>query len=900
MTYIIEEDSLAHYGVLRRSGRYPWGSGGPEYASNEGFINWTNSLKKQGLSELEIAKTIGATITELRAAKSIAKNEKKQADINMVQKLADKGYSNVAIGQRLGIPESTVRSLRAPGAKDKADILTSTANMLKDQVELKKFIDVGRGVENHIGVSENTLKNAVAVLQEQGYEVHTIPVPQLGTNNKTNVKVLAPPGTTWGDVKRGQDNIQQIIAYSEDHGRTYFGSQGWQPPLNINSNRIGIRYDEDGGSKADGVIYVRPGVKDVSIGGSSYAQVRIAVDGTHYLKGMAMYKTDLPDGVDLVFNTNKSNTGNKLDAMKPLERKTDGTVDLDNPFGANLSRQILEKDADGNDRVTSAMNIVNEEGKWSTWSRTLSSQMLSKQSPSLAKEQLEMTYKQRKEEYDRISELTNPAVKKKLLVAFGDGTDAAAVKLDAAAIPRTHGHHVILPIDTMPPTQIYAPNYRDGERVVLIRHPHGGTFEIPELVVNNKHAEARKLLGTARDAVGIHYSVAERLSGADFDGDTVLVIPNDSNRVKTTPALDGLKGFDPKHLYKKYDGMKVMSAAEKQNQMGKITNLIADMTIKGASTEELARAVKHSMVVIDAEKHELNYKQSAIDNGINQLKAKYQSSARGGSSTLITRAGSPEKINDRQLRRASKGGGIDPTTGRRVYEDTGNGFKLPDGTFKPYQITVKRLSITDDANELLSGDHGTRIERIYADHSNKLKALANKARLESLSIPNVTLSKSAAKTYAPQVASLNNKLEIAKRHAPLERQAQIVANAVFKQRLIDNPDMDDERKKKVKFQVLTEARLRTGAKRTKFVVTQEEWNAIQAGAVSNSKLNAILDSADMDVIRKLATPRTPKLLNATRTNQAKLLLDSGYTRSQVADRLGVSLSTLDKAIGEET
>jgi hypothetical protein len=147
-----------------------------------------------------------------------------------------------------------------------------------------------------------------------------------------------------------------------------------------------------------------------------------------------------------------------------------------------------------------------------------------------------------------------------------------------------------------------------------VRYPHGGTFEMPELTVNNQNREARSILsdkvkGHARDAVGINSKVAARLSGADFDGDTVLVIPNDRRSVKTSAPLKELKDFDPQKRYPGYEGMKVMS--DKQKQMGDVSNLITDMTILGANPAEIARAVKHSMVVIDAEKHKLNYKQSA-------------------------------------------------------------------------------------------------------------------------------------------------------------------------------------------------------------------------------------------------------------------------------------------------
>jgi hypothetical protein len=94
--------------------------------------------------------------------------------------------------------------------------------------------------------------------------------------------------------------------------------------------------------------------------------------------------------------------------------------------------------------------------------------------------------------------------------------------------------------------------------------------------------------------------------------------------------------------------------------MGKVTNLIADMTVRGANSDELARAVKHSMVVIDAEKHNLDYKASERQNGILALKKKYQGvNEKGqlkGASTLITRATAREDVDRRKPRRAKEGG----------------------------------------------------------------------------------------------------------------------------------------------------------------------------------------------------------------------------------------------------
>jgi hypothetical protein len=881
---IPEEDYLAHYGILRKSGRYPWGSGGTQTERNRTFLGMVDDLRSQGMSEADVARGFGLTTTQLRAAKSIARTEERQADIAMAQRLKDKGYSNIAIGERMGKNESSVRALLAPGQKDKADVLQATSSMLKGQVDNKGLVDIGTGVEHHIGVSGTKLNTAVAMLQEQGYTVHYVKVEQLGTGQQTTIKVLAKPGVSYSEVYKNRANIKQVTDFSEDGGRSFLGLQ---PPISVSSKKVAVRYAEEGGADADGVIYVRPGVESLSLGKSRYAQVRIAVDGTHYLKGMAMYKKDLPDGVDLVFNTNKKNTGNKKDAMKAMKD------DPDNPFGA-VVRQIIKKGSDGKDKVTSAMNIVNEEGDWEGWSKSLSSQMLSKQSPSLAKNQLDMTYERRKQYLDEIMSLTNPAVRKKLLDSYSDDVDSAAVHLKANALPR-QGSHVILPVNSLKPNEIYAPNYRNGERVALVRYPHGGIFEIPELTVNNRHPTARALLGNAKDAVGINSKVAERLSGADFDGDTVLVIPNNNRRVKTAPALAGLKGFDPQRAYPGYDGMPRMTARTKAIEMGVVSNLITDMTIHGANTTELARAVRHSMVVIDAEKHNLNYKQSSIDNGIPQLKAKYQGSARSGASTLISRASAEVRVPERRPRPAAKGGAVDKATGKKVFEETGATYTNRNGQVVKKTIKSKRLAETDDAFSLSSG---TPIEKVYADHSNKLKALANTARKASVNTKGTPYSPSAKTAYSRQVASLDAKLNLALRNAPLERQAQVLANAVVSQKRRANPDMEPSEVKKLRSQALAEARTRTGAKKQRIILTDDEWNAIQSGAISNNKLNQILTHADLDQIKQLAAPKTNLLMSPAKQQRALAMIGSGYTQAEIADALGVSLTTLKTGISE--
>lgn len=892
MTTIEEDAYLAHYGVLRRSGRYPWGSGGPEYPSsnpdkrNKEFLDYVDELKAAGLSEPERAKAVGVSVAQLRAAKSVARNEYRLSQIIWAQQLKDKGMSNTAIGKKMGLNESSVRALLEPGAKDKADVLQTTANMLKAQVAEKTYLDVGTGQEHFADVSRQKLDAAISLLKEEGYETHTVKLQQPGTGFETQYKVLVPHGVTQRDVFLNRDKIQQIQSFSDDGGRTRYGLLD---PISVDPKRVGINYKEDGGAAADGVIYVRRGVDDLSLGGASYAQVRIRVGEDHYLKGMAIYKDDLPKGVDLQFNTNKKDTGNKFDALKSMRDK-DGNIDPDNPFGA-VVRQLVGRDGKGNEYLKSAMNIVNEEGDWAGWAESIASQVLSKQSPVLAKKQLDTTYDRRKREFDEISALTNPTVKRHLLEKFADGTDSAAVHLKAAALPRS-AWQVILPVPSIKDTEIYAPNFTNGERVALIRYPHGGTFEIPELTVNNRHPDSKRLLGSAKDAVGIHPKTAERLSGADFDGDTVLVIPNGSGKIRVSPALEGLKNFDPMS-YKIPDGSDVpkITPRRKQIEMGKVSNLITDMTLIGAPHEHLARAVRHSMVVIDSEKHGLNFKQSEKDNGIKALKAEYQGGANKGAATLISRAGSEARLPQRVTRPAAEGGKINKQTGEIEYVPTNR----MGANGKPRMEKHEKLAITKDARDLVS-EANTPMERVYADHSNRLKALANSARLEAVNTPNLKYSPTSNKAYAAEVKTLDAKLSLAYRNKPLERQALVIAGTTIKARRDANPNMDEATLKKVKAQALNEARRRTGSEKSKITPTPEEWAAIQAGAISDSKLTKILNNADIDAIRTLATPRTHTLVSSSDAARAKGMLARGFTRAEVAAQLGVSLSTLDRSM----
>lgn len=897
----MNNDELMHYGTPRHSGRYPWGSGENPYQSSTGFYGMAKQLKSDGMSDKEIAESFGMSTREYKSAYSNAKNEVRAANRAEALRLKDKGYSNTAIGQRMGVNESTVRSWMDEDIAERSSISKNTAKALKSAVDDKKYIDIGGGVENQMGISRTALDNAVKMLKDEGYTVHYIQTEQLGTGHKTSIKVLAPPDTTYSEVWNHKADIEFPGFHSEDKGRTI---DKIGKPVSISSKRIKINYAEEGGKDKDGVIELRRGVDDISLGKAKYAQVRIAVDGTHYLKGMAMYRDDMPDGVDIIFNTNKAKgtpmLGEKDNSvLKPMKK------DQDNPFGATIKGErelILAQryytDKNGK-RQQSALNIVNEEGDWNTWRKSLSSQMLSKQSPMLAKKQLKLAYDLKQDEFDSIMKLENPVIRQQLLDKFADGCDSAAVHLKAAGLPR-QASKVILPFPSMKENEVYAPSFRDGEEVVLIRYPHGGTFEIPRLKVNNKVPDAKKTLHNAQDAIGINAKVAERLSGADFDGDTVLVIPTSTAKIKTSKPLDGLKDFDPQRDYKAYPGMPEVkgSGFNKQQQMGNVSNLITDMTIKGATPDELARAVRHSMVIIDAEKHNLNYKQSAIDNNIAELKKKYQGGSNRGASTIISRASATAYVpvrkeltntkymTDDEKKRYSKG--------EKIYRETGETY-ISKKTGKEIKRISKstKMAETSDANTLSSG---YLIETVYSEHANKLKALANKARAESRSTDYIPYSKEAHVKYKDQVDSLNSKLNIALKNRPLERKAQLIANAKVKNVYAANPDMDSDDLKKLKGRCLTEARLQTGASKQQIKIEPKEWEAIQAGAISTNKLKSIVQNSDLDVLKQLAMPREMRGVTPAQESRIKVLESRGYTLAEIADAVGVSTSTITNVL----
>lgn len=926
-----KDDELTHYGMPRRSGRYPWGSGENPYQHSGDFISRVDELRRQGFTytdkdgktykgDTAIAKSMGLTTTQFRTQMSLANDERRSLDVATAKGLRAKGYSLNEIAEKMGFAnDSSVRSLLNENSEARMNQAKKTAEFLKKQVDEKGMIDVGVGVERELGISKEKLNQALYILELEGYNSFGGGVPQVTNPGKqTNIKVLCPPGTPYKINDDGKkvssaiydlENVHSVKDYiSYDGGESY--RKGFEYPSSMDSSRLSIRYKEDGGVKKDGIIEIRRGVEDLSLGDSHYAQVRIMVDGKKYIKGMAVYSDNMPDEVDVIFNTNKSKTTPKMEVLKDIKS------DPDNPFGSLIKEhggQSYYDDPNGKytDPLTGkkqSLSLINkraEEGDWGEWADKLPSQFLAKQTRSLAKKQLDLAAADKVAEYDEICSLTNPTVKKALLKSFADDCDAAAVHLQAAALPRQK-YQVILPLTSIKDNEVYAPNYENGETVALIRYPHGGTFEIPILTVNNKQSEGKRVLGsTPKDAIGINSKVAERLSGADFDGDTVMVIPCNSSRSKvkitSTPTLKGLEGFDPKAEYPERPGMKVMKNT--QTEMGKISNLITDMTLKGAPPEELARAVRHSMVVIDAEKHHLDYKQSEIDNGIASLKKEYQARIgedgryHEGAATLISRAKSETSVPKRkgQPKINQKGKEwYDPSQpeGALLYKEVHEEY-VDKKTGKVKQRTQQSTQMAEarDARALSSGHP---MEELYADYANKMKALANQARKEMVYTGKVPYSPSAKEAYQNEVKSLNARLNVALKNAPRERQAQTMANAIVNAKKQANPDMTKAEIKKASQQALTAARASVGAKRETIKLTEREWEAIQAGAISENKLIQIINNTDTDSLREMATPRSKTALSPAQIRRIKSMSASGYTTAEIANALNKSSSTISK------
>lgn len=948
--YSVQEglESLSHVGVGWDhnppgvgSSRYPHGSGENPNQHDDSLKAQVAKMRAKGLSNGEIAKALigeHATADDLKSMLTIERIRARQANIARANELLKKTNGNVSEVARImygnASKESTVRSLLNETISNKDKRYENTAEYLKARIakEASGVIDVSSQTEQYLGVTKDTKKVAIKMLEEEGYTYTYVKLPS-GRHEMT-VRVLAKPGMSWADIQKVKFEIGTVMDYSPDEGISF---KAVKPPVAIDDKRVYIRYDDDptgSGTAKDGTIELRRGVNDISLGGPTYAQVRIAVegkDGKGYMKGMAFYSDSIPDGYDVVYNVNKKmGTALYPDANGGSSVFKSMKNDETNPFGALIKAggQPTYIDSKGKEQQ-GVINKVSEEGDWDKWSKRLASQFLSKQNVPLIEQQLNLSILDKKAELESIRNLTNPVIKQKLLQDYADETDTNASTLKARGFKQS-AFQVILPITTLKDNEIYAPNYKDGEQVALVRYPHGGTFEIPVLTVNNKNKLGISILGkNAKDAVGINQKVADRLSGADFDGDTALVIPMTTNKIKiqTSDPLPGMDNWDHKALYKLPDDAPPIKNSTKQKEMGIVTNLITDMTVADADRSEIARAVKHSMVVIDSEKHHLDYKKSAEDLNIKELIKKYQATdeKKGGASTILSRATSKVYVNERkevtdvnkmtpeQQKAFAAGKKIfidsgktkaeakeitDPSKmteaelarykeGKKVYRDTGER--------KIVQEKITQMALTDDATTLVR-DKTNKREMLYANYANELKSLANQARKEARSMTFEKASPTAKETYAKEVESLNTKLRIAQANDPLERKAVALGSQIAKERMKDDSVVwDYEHKQRERQRSLEEARLIVGAKKEKVLITDNEWKAIQANAISPTKLRSIIQNTDQDAFKKMAMPKGDLKLSKSQISLIKQMAKTGkYSNAEIAQRLGVSTSTISK------
>lgn len=987
------DEFLAHIGCTQEesndptptgSGRYLKGSGENPLQHPKTFADRLARLKRDGWVETaeNIRMEFGCSTTEFRAMKKIADHEERAKNVDLAKSLMEKHNGNRSAVARemsdiLGrdVRESTIRSWLDAKTATRKSAAQTTAELIKKELDTKGAIDVGRGVELELGISQETLKESLTMLEMEGYLVTSFGLKQVTgkANQQTTTKVIMSPDKMkaskkvmgkeredrvkaarnmlkehGGDIEaaakalgyKNSETLQRLLDptkkldirepmtetqaqnylmnhpgeiqsmadyHSSDGGHSY---KAPEYPASLDSNRVMIRHGDEGGHLKDGTIEIRRGVKDLSLGDSHYAQVRILVDETHYMKGMAFYSDDdqFPPGVDVIYNRPENSSIPDKDIFKKI--KTD---DPSNPFGATIKAngQNYYIGDDGKEHL-GVINKIKEEGDWSKQQLNLSQQFLSKQPIKFIKSQLDITYADYEAEFDEIMSINNPTVRKKCLEDFAGSCDNATVTLKAAAMPKQRSR-VILPIESLKDNEVYAPDYKNGTKVMMIRYPHGGTFEIATATVNNKNKEAIRVMGRAFDAVGINSNVASRLSGADFDGDSVTIFPmNDKIKFEVREPLKGLVGFEPKalysfdrkevdakgveHYYRNGKEYKVMPKTSTNKEMGIASNLITDMTLQGASDKELERAVRHSMVVIDAAKHHLDYMASYRENDIQSLKNKYQhrivdgEDKYGGASTLLSQRKQDVAVPERRGQAM-----IDKETGEVSYKTTGRKYVDKKGNLVEATVNIPRMMSVDDARVLSTG---TDQENAYADYANKMKALANRARKEYVNTPNMAYDRQARKTYAAEVESLEMQVKRAESNAPRERRAQAIANSKLKSMTAANPNLPKDKKtySKLKQRIMVESRdaVDAGGKKNRITLTQREWDAINNGAVSDSFAQRIFKYCEDGQVRSYATPKSNGILSEAKQSQIKSRWHGGMSKQDIAESLGISLSTVEK------
>lgn len=905
-TALNPDDVIQHYGRGHnsggRSGRYPWGSGDERTRYHEEV----DKLKLKGFDTIDKqAKELGLKRSELQQHLSRENSVIKEYVVSRGNEIIGTGKSIRQAAEELNMPDATLRNYLSTGtpktAKAKLEKAEAVKNMYKAAIDKQaKYIDIGAGTEHQIGITDYQKKLAVEALKNEGYYVHPVRMPNITSPDKPITTMVL---TKDPDPKSAQRNVLDVQLPNYQYNGVKL--TGIKKPMDVSWDDVKISYGTNGENDRDGTILVRRGVKDADLGDTHYAQVRISVGGTHYMKGMAMYG-DADDfkgtKADYIFHTNKPSTKTPQEVLK---KQKDNPL---NPFESSIRRQ------------RGVFNIVNQEGDWNDYHPTIASQMLSKQRIPFIKERLNDTIKMHQESFDKIMSITNPIVKKKLLEDLGgdpnDPTkrgaiDTAQIHLRAIGEQGTR-FKTLISNPWLKPNEIYAPDYKNGEHVVLVRYPHGGTFEIPDLVVNNKNTKSKKLLGNAIDGIGIHPETARILSGADFDGDTALIMPNNNGRIKssdarTTHAFKSLREFDPNtyeltskadlpyegKVKNKYSGVEEtkmiypgrhITPRYKQTEMGNVSNMITDMTIRGATNDELIRAVKYSMVVIDSEKHHLDYKQAKDDLGISALQKRYMTKIDPDTGRKSIGANTLISVSKHDL-------GLSKEKRKELLDAGLSQYEIN----KEMQKHGKLLPTLADQGKLSKINSGTPVEALYQNYIERLQTMKETARKTVSEIKTPERSDVARKVFKNEVASLGSKIKSIQSQAPLERKAQIEANRAYREYVHSNPDISTDRKKNIRSEMINKARDQNGlpAYEKKIHITPDEWNAIQSNAISKTAMSTLMKKADMEELKEYAMPKKKSNISSGKLASIMRKLENGSaTLAEIAESEGMSVNAI--------
>ena len=207
MNHIVEEmklyvgsvddpKAIAHIGVKRRSGRYPWGSGERPYQRSEDFLARVEQLKAEGMTEKDLMEYFKITSTDLRRQIRVAKHERRDLEVARAKSLREDGLSLAEIAQKMGYAnDSSIRSLLNESTAINKNRAYVTADILEKELQTKNMLDVGAGVEQELGVTKGVLDEALFIMNTRGYDIYPVGMSQV-TNNKqqTIMTVLAKEG----------------------------------------------------------------------------------------------------------------------------------------------------------------------------------------------------------------------------------------------------------------------------------------------------------------------------------------------------------------------------------------------------------------------------------------------------------------------------------------------------------------------------------------------------------------------------------------------------------------------------------------------------------------------------------------------------------------------------------